>query len=183
MPRIPELRPDQMSSPQQRIHDEILAGPRGSLQGPFHAWLYSPGLADPAQKLGEFCRFSSVLPKRLSELAILVIARHWCAQFEWYAHAPMAISSGISAAAVKAIRFKEKPNLDADDERLVYGFVSELLETRTVSQSTYDQAEATLGRHGVVDLVGIVGYYCLVSITLNVFDMPLPKGESPPLLP
>jgi 4-carboxymuconolactone decarboxylase len=95
----------------------------------------------------------------------------------------MAISSGISAAAVKAIRFKEKPNLDADDERLVYGFVSELLESRTVSQSTYDQAEATLGRHGVVDLVGIVGYYCLVSITLNVFDMPLPKGESPPLLP
>ena len=183
MPRIPELRPDQMSSAQQRIHDEILAGPRGSLQGPFHAWLYSPGLADPAQKLGEFCRFSSALPKRLSELAILVIARHWCAQFEWYAHAPMAISAGILAAAVEAIRFKEKPNLDADDERLVYGFVSELLETRTVSQSTYDQAEAALGRHGVVDLVGIVGYYCLVSITLNVFDMPLPKGESPPLSP
>ena len=183
MPRIPELRTDQMSSQQLRVHDEILAGPRSSLQGPFHAWLYSPELADPAQKLGEFCRFSSALPKRLSELAILVIARYWCAQFEWYAHAPMAISAGISAAAVAAIQINEKPNLDADDEHLVYDFVSELLESHTVSQSTYDRAETTLGRRGVVDLVGIVGYYCLVSITLNVFDMPLPKGEAPPLSP
>ena len=183
MPRIPELRTDQMSLQQRRVHEDILSGPRGSLQGPFHAWLYSPDLADPAQKLGEFCRFSSALPKRLSELAILVIARHWCAQFEWYAHAPMAISAGISAEAVGAIQINEKPILNADDECLVYDFVSELLESRTVSQSTYDQAEATLGRLGVVDLAGIVGYYCLVSITLNVFDMPLPKGEAPPLLP
>jgi len=172
-----------MSSQQLHVHDEILAGPRGSLQGPFHAWLHSPGLADPAQKLGEFCRFSSALPKRLSELAILVIARHWCAQFEWNAHAPMAISAGISVAAVEAIRFNKKPILDADDERLVYNFVSELLESCTVSQSMYNQAEATLGQLGIVDLVGIVGYYCLVSITLNVFDMPLPKGETPPLSP
>ena len=96
---------------------------------------------------------------------------------------PMAISAGISAAAVEAIRTNENPILDTDDERLVYEFVSELLKSRTVSQSTYDQAEATLGRHGVVDLVGIVGYYCLVSITLNVFEMPLPKGEAPPLSP
>ena len=183
MPRIPELRTEQMTSQQLRVHDEILAGPLGSLQGPFHAWLYSPGLADPAQKLGEFCRFSSALPKRLSELAILVIARHWRAQFEWYAHAPMAISAGISEAVVEAIRTNEKPILDVDDERLVYDFVNELLETRTVSQSTFDQAEAMLDRLAVVDLVGIVGYYCLVSITLNVFDMPLPKGEAPPLSP
>ena len=93
----------------------------------------------------------------------------------------MAISAGISAAAVRAIQINEKPILDADDECLVYNFVSELLDSRTVSQSTYDQAETTLGRRGVVDLVGIVGYYCLVSITLNVFEMPLPKGEVPPL--
>tara|TARA_Y100000815_G_scaffold51713_1_gene42169 strand:- start:174 stop:461 length:288 start_codon:yes stop_codon:yes gene_type:complete len=95
----------------------------------------------------------------------------------------MAISAGISATVVEAIRTNEKPILGADDERLVYEFVSELLETRTVSQSTYNQAEAMLGRLAVVDLVGIVGYYCLVSITLNVFDMPLPKGEVPPLSP
>ena len=174
-----------MSPQQLRVHDEILDDPRRgiALQGPFHAWLYSPELADRAQKLGKFCRFSSSLPKRLSELAILVVARHWSAQFEWYAHAPMAISAGISVEVVEAIRTKEIPILDADDERLVYDFVSELLESRTVSQSTYEQAEATLGRLGVVDLVGIVGYYCLVSVTLNVFDMPLPKGEAPPLSP
>jgi 4-carboxymuconolactone decarboxylase len=183
MPRIPELGTDQMSSQQLRVHNEILAGPRGSLQGPFHAWLYSPELADPAQKLGEFCRFSSALPKHLSELAILVIARYWCAQFEWYAHAPMAVSAGISAAVVGAIQINEKPIFDADDEHLVYDFVSELLESRTVSEPTYDRAETTLGRRGVVDLVGIIGYYCLVSITLNVFEMPLPKGEVPPLSP
>jgi len=95
----------------------------------------------------------------------------------------MAISAGISLAAVEAIRTNEKPILDSDDERLVYEFVNELLETRTVSQSTFDQAEAMLDRLAVVDLVGIVGYYCLVSITLNVFDMPLPKGEASPLSP
>ena len=181
MPRLPELRTDQLSSQQLRVHDEILAGPRSSLQGPFHAWLYSQELADPAQKLGEFCRFSSALPKRLSELAILVVARYWRAQFEWYAHAPMAISAGISVAAVEAIQINEKPMFDADDECLVYHFVSELLDSRAVSQSTYDQTEAALGRRGVVDLVGIVGYYCLVSVTLNVFETPLPKGEIPPL--
>ena len=95
----------------------------------------------------------------------------------------MAISAGISVAAVEAIRCNKKPILDADDERLVYNFVSELLESCTVSQSMYNQAVATLGQLGIVDLVGIVGYYCLVSITLNVFDMPLPKGETPPLSP
>ena len=95
----------------------------------------------------------------------------------------MAISAGISATAVEAIRTKQKPILDADDERLVYEFVNELLETRTISQSTFDQAEAMLDRLAIVDLVGIVGYYCLVSITLNVFDMPLPEGEDPPLSP
>ncbi|HIF71728.1 MAG TPA: carboxymuconolactone decarboxylase family protein [Dehalococcoidia bacterium] len=181
MSRIPKLRTDQLSSQQLRVQDEILAGPRSSLQGPFHAWLYSPKLADPAQKLGEFCRFSSALPQRLSELAILVVARYWRAQFEWYAHAPMAISAGISAAAVGAIQINEKPILDAEDECLVYNFVSELLDSRTVSQSTYDQAETMLGRRGVVDLVGIAGYYCLVSMTLNVFEVPLPKGEVLPL--
>ena len=98
-----------MSPQQLRVHDEILDDPRRSIQGPFHAWLYSPELADRAQQLGKFCRFSSSLPKRLSELAILVVARHWSAQFEWYAHAPMAISAGISVKVVEAIRTKEIP--------------------------------------------------------------------------
>ena len=183
MPRIPELSTEQMDPTQKEIYDDIMTGPRSSLRGPFHAWLHSPGLADPAQKLGAFCRFSSSLPKRLSELAIIVIARFWCAQFEWYAHAPMAMEAGISSDTVEAIRIKQKPALSLEDEILIYDFVTELLEQRTVSQVTYDRAQVMLGDRGVVDLVGIVGYYCLVSVTLNVFDMPLPDGEQNPLSP
>ena len=183
MPRIPELVTEEMNPAQKEIYNDIMAGPRSSLRGPFHAWLHSPGLADPAQKLGAFCRFSSSLPKRLSELAIIVVARHWCAQFEWYAHAPMAIEAGISPDVVEAIRTKKTPSLCLKDEILIYDFVTELLGQRTVSQFTYDRAEEMLDQHGVVDLVGIVGYYCLVSATLNVFDMPLPDGEENPLLP
>ena len=104
MPRIPELSTEEMNPAQKEIYDDILAGPRSSLRGPFHAWLHSPGLADPAQRLGAFCRFSSSLPKRLSELAIIVVARYWCAQFEWYAHAPMAMEAGIYPDTVEAIR-------------------------------------------------------------------------------
>ena len=183
MPRIPELTPEEMNPEQKAVFDDIMSGPRGSLRGPFHAWLHSPQLADRAQKLGAFCRFSSTLPKRLSELAIIVIARHWCAQFEWYAHAPEAIEAGISADAVETIRNKGEPELTEPDEILIYGFVHELLETRTVSPKTYQQTEAAIGHRGIVDLVGIVGYYCLVSATLNVFDMPLPDGEERPLSP
>ncbi|MEC8961586.1 MAG: carboxymuconolactone decarboxylase family protein [Pseudomonadota bacterium] len=183
MPRIPELSAEEMNPAQIQIYDDIMAGPRNSLRGPFHAWLHSPGLADPAQKLGAFCRFSSSLPKRLSELAIIVIARHWCAQFEWYAHAPMAMEAGITPDVVEAIRTKQTPTLSLKDEILIYEFVTELLEQRTVGQVTYDRAQEMLGHHGVVDLVGIVGYYCLVSATLNVFDMPLPDGEANPLSP
>ena len=183
MPRIPELSAEEMNPAQKEIYDDIMAGPRNSLRGPFHAWLHSPGLADPAQKLGAFCRFSSSLPKRLSELAIIVIARHWCAQFEWYAHAPMAMEAGITPDVVEAIRTKQTPTLSLKDEILIYEFVTELLEQRTVGQVTYGRAQEMLGHHGVVDLVGIVGYYCLVSATLNVFDMPLPDGEANPLSP
>ncbi len=183
MPRIPELSTEEMNPAQKEIYDDIMAGPRSSLRGPFHAWLHSPGLADPAQKLGAFCRFSSSLPKRLSELAIIVVARYWCAQFEWYAHAPMAMEAGISPDVVEAIRTKQTPTLSLEDEILIYAFVTELLEQRTVNQVTYDRAEEILDHHGVVDLVGIIGYYCLVSATLNVFDMPLPDGEENPLSP
>ena len=181
MTRIPEQSTEQMDTIQKGIYDDFMAGRRRSLRGPFHARRHSPGLADPAQKLGAFCRFSSSLPKRLSELAIIVTARFWCAQFEWYAHAPMAMEAGVSSNAVEAIRLKQKPPLSREDEILIYDFVSELLDHRTGSQVTYDRAQVMLGDRGVVDLVGIVGYYCLVSVTLNVFDMPLPDGEENPL--
>lgn len=181
MPRIHFLTDDEMTDEQRRMRDEIASGPRGGLRGPFNAWMHRPQLLDRAQKLGAYCRFDSSLEPRLSELAILVTARHWGAQFEWYAHAPIAEKAGVDAAVVEAIRTRGEPSFDKEDEAIVYRFANELYASGTVSQDTYDEAERILGTGKVVDLVGVCGYYCLVSMTLNVFDMPLPEGETPPL--
>ena len=181
MPRITPPAPEAMTAEQRAVYDAIVAGPRGSMQGPFNAWLASPALADRAQKLGEFCRFNSSLPPRLSELAILYTARQWNAQFEWYAHEKFARQGGLADAIIEAIRARRRPDGMAADEAAVYDLCDELYRTRRVSQATYDRAVAELGERSVVDLVGIIGYYVLVSFTLNVFEMPLPEGVAPPL--
>lgn len=181
MPRIHFLSDDEMNDEQRQLRDEIVSGPRGGLRGPFNAWMHRPPLLERAQKLGAYCRFDSSLEPRLSELAILVTARHWNAQFEWYAHAPLAEKAGISAANVEAIRTRGEPAFDKADEAIVYRFAKEMYETRTVAQDTYDEAVRVLGDGRVVDLVGVCGYYCLVSMTLNIFEMPLPDGVAPPL--
>jgi 4-carboxymuconolactone decarboxylase len=179
MSRLPDLRYDQMTAEQRRVHDEIAAGPRGRVEGPLEVWLHSPGLADPAQKLGAFARFGSSLPPELSELAILVTGRHWQANFEWYAHARLARAAGIPEPVIAAIRTGAEPELADPKARIVYAVARELLETRTLSDATYAKAEAALGREGLVDLVGILGYYTLVSMTLNAFDVPTPDGSRP----
>lgn len=181
MPRIHFLTDEEMTDEQRRMRDEIAAGPRGGLRGPFNAWMHRPQLLDRAQKLGAYCRFDSSLEPRLSELAILVTARHWTAQFEWYAHAPIAEKAGVSAAIVEAIRNRDEPSFEKEDEATVYRFAKELYGSGTVGQETYDEAVRVLGEGKVVDLVAVCGYYCLVSMTLNVFDMPLPEDETPPL--
>jgi 4-carboxymuconolactone decarboxylase len=181
MPRIEPLSADRMDAEQRAVHDDILSGPRGSLGGPFQAWLRSPTLADRAQKLGEFCRFNSSLEKRLSELAILMTAKRWTAQFEWYAHEPMAREGGLDQSIIDAIREGRTPTFDKSDEAAIYDFVSEYYASNRVSQATYDRVVGELGERGVVDLVGVLGYYALVSMTLNVFEMPVPDGVTPPL--
>jgi 4-carboxymuconolactone decarboxylase len=181
MPRIHFLTDDEMTDEQRRMRDEIASGPRGGLRGPFNAWMHRPPLLDRAQKLGAYCRFDSSLEPRLSELAILVTARHWSAQFEWYAHGPLAEKAGIDPRNVEAIRTRQEPTFDKEDEAIVYRFAKELYDSTTVSQATYDEAVRILGEGRVVDLVGVLGYYGLVSMTLNVFDMPLPDGVAPPL--
>ncbi|MHA1113622.1 MAG: carboxymuconolactone decarboxylase family protein [Alphaproteobacteria bacterium] len=181
MTRIADVPADEFSAEQRRIADEIEAGPRGAVIGPLAVWMRSPVLCDRAQKLGEFTRFNSSLPKRLSELAILVTARHWGAQFEWHHHAPIAREAGVPAAAIEALRTRADPVFDKSDEALVHEFATTLYATRTVPQDLYDRAVAELGERGVVDLVGLLGYYALISMTLNVFDVSLPEGETPPL--
>jgi len=179
MSRLPDLRYDEMTAEQRRVHDEIAAGPRGKVEGPLKVWLHSPRLADPAQKLGAFARFKSSLPPELSELAILVTGWHWRANFEWYAHARLARAAGIPAPVIETIRTGAEPELADPKARAVYAVARELHATRALSDATYAEAEAALGREGLVDLVGILGYYTLVSMTLNVFDVPTPDGSRP----
>jgi 4-carboxymuconolactone decarboxylase len=180
MLRIPELSPDRLTPEQREVHDAIVAGPRGKVQGPLQVWLHSPRLAARAQELGAFCRYHTNLPKRLSELAILVTGAHWKAGFEWFVHAPEAIKAGLDGAAVEAIRNGAKPHLARTDEAAVYDFARELAETRRVSDATYERAMAELGIVGVVELVGILGYYGLICMTICAFRVPVPAGEVEP---
>ncbi len=184
MSRLPLLALEEMTAAQRAVWDAIAAGPRGpSRYGPFNAWLQSPEFADRAQDLGALLRFGTSIEGRLKELAILCVARHWTAQFEWYAHKKIALDAGLSASVIDAIEARRRPDFVNADEPAIYDFTQELLADRDVSDARYAAAEALLGRAGVVELVGVLGYYTLVSMTLNVFRAPLPDGEAPPLSP
>lgn len=181
MPRLAPIDLAKLSPEQKKVADAIVSGPRGGLRGPFEPWLRSPVLADRAQKLGEYCRFNNSLPRDLSELAICLIGRHFKAQFEFYAHARLAREAGLSADIVEAIRVRATPPFRRDVEKVVYDFVTEYLDTNRVAAPNYKRAVDAFGEQGVVDLVGVCGYYMLVSMTLNVFEVPLPPGEPEPL--
>jgi 4-carboxymuconolactone decarboxylase len=182
MPRLAPLDLNKLTPEQKQVADAIVAGPRGGLRGPFEPWLRRPQLADRAQKLGEYCRFNTSLPKDLAELAICLVGRHFKAQYEFYAHARLAKEAGLASAIIEAVRTRATPPFTRDAERIVYDFVSEYLETNRVAAANYKRATDALGEQGVVDLVGVCGYYMLVSMTLNVFEMPLPDGVPEPLV-
>ena len=180
MSRLPELDPAKFSPEQQKVHEAVLAGPRGKVVGPIKIWLKNAGLAEHAQALGAYCRFNSSLPPRLSELAICITGSFWKANYEWFAHAPLAMKAGIDAAAIEAIRTGARPAFTKADEQAIYDFVSEMVKTKRVSNATFERAKKELGETSVIDLVGIIGYYSLVSVTLNAFELPLPEGEKVP---
>jgi len=179
MSRIEELTPETMTPEQRRVYDAILAGPRGRAAGPFHAWLRSPNLAERAQELGAFVRFGTAFPTVLSELAILVTARHWRAEFEWWAHKRLALEAGLDPAIVDAIARGEDPVFADADQQLVYDAATEIYGNRTLGADTYARMVDRFDEAGVVELIGILGYYAMVSMTLNVFDVNLPSGEEP----
>jgi 4-carboxymuconolactone decarboxylase len=181
--RLKPLEPGQMNTAQSRVADAILGGPRKGLRGPFNAWLRSPELADRLQRVGEYVRFNSSLPRRLNELAILITARHWTAQFEWYAHLPMALTAGLDERIAEAIAAGEKPADMGPDETIIYDFTTELHRDKNVSDATYQAALEAFGEQGVVDLIGVAGYYTVVSMTLNVAGVPIPDGLPLPLKP
>ena len=180
MPRIPDWTVDSLTPAQRQVHDAIVSGTRGVVEGPLRVWLQSPELAQHAQALGAFCRYGTSLAPRLSELAILVMGAYWRAGFEWHAHAPLALKAGVPAEIVEAIRKGETPHFAEPDMAAVHAVARELLETRGVSEPTYRAAEAQLGRTGVVELVGILGYYTLISMTIKAFEVPVPAGSAEP---
>jgi 4-carboxymuconolactone decarboxylase len=178
--RPPYIPLAQMTPEQRAAHDAIVAGPRGSVPGPLRVWLVNPPLAEAAQRLGAYCRYGSHLPPRLSELAILITGAFWRSGYEWVEHLPIALRAGIDPAVAEAIRTGATPVFASEDEAALHAFAQELLRTRRVSDATYARAVAALGREGVVDLVGILGYYTLISLTINAFEVPLQDGASEP---
>src|SRR4249920_605818 len=178
--RFKELSPETMTPEQKKVADAIQSGPRGAgLRGPFNALLRSPELCDLVQRVGAFVRFGSSIPPQLNEMAIIMAGRKWTAQYEFYAHRRLALEAGLSPAIADAIAANKRPVSMAKDEETVYDFVSELLATGSVSDPTFQRVKDTFGERGVVDLVGAVGYYSLVSMTLNVAQVPLPPGVEP----
>jgi 4-carboxymuconolactone decarboxylase len=183
-PRFPTLTPETMTAEQKTVADAIQSGPRGGgLRGPFNALLRSPDLCDLVQRVGAYVRFGSSIPAPLNELAICMAGRKWTAQYEFYAHRRLAIEAGLPPAILDAVADCRRPEDMSPDESLVYEFVTELLSTGAVSDGHYHPVVARFGERGVMDLVGAVGYYSLVSMVLNVAQVQLPPGEAPPLKP
>lgn len=181
MGRLDPIPEESLTDVQRRVRNTIAAGPRGGARGPFPAMMRSPELADRAAKLGEFLRFGTSLPPRLSEMAIIITAREWTAQYEWYAHAQLALKGGLSSDIVDAIAARRRPPKMQDDEAVMYDFCTELHRTRGVSDATYKRAVGAFGENGVVEIIGLSGYYVMVAMTLNVAQVPLPAGVEPPL--
>lgn len=179
MTRLTAPDPAAMNEHQKRVYDAIASGPRGRVRGPLAVWLNRPGLAEHAQALGQYCRYDSSLPTRLSELAILTMAVHWQSEFEWWAHKPIALKAGIQPDTVEALRSRS-PSVPfaQEDERIVHEFVNTLVNTKQVPRPLYEEAVATLGADNVVDLVGLAGYYTLISMTINVFEIGIPEDAT-----
>jgi 4-carboxymuconolactone decarboxylase len=180
MARYRDITPAEMTPAQRRVHDLIVAGRRGRFGGPFQLLIRAPEICEHASKLGEHLRWGTSLPDRLSELAIITTARFWRAQYEWFAHAPLAEKAGVPAAAVEAIRRGETPSFTQKDEALVHRICSELFKTQRLSDASFAEAVASLGETGLIEVIGIIGYYTLIGNTLNVFQVALPEGERPP---
>jgi 4-carboxymuconolactone decarboxylase len=183
MARIPLPTPEDMSPEQRAVYDSVLAGPRGQVIGPLRAVIHSPDLAARWSSLGEFLRYGTCLPKRLNELAIVVTGRRWSSQVEWWVHARVAAEAGIPQTVIESIRRGEEPSFDDPDEALVYAFTRDLQLSGQVSPPIYDAVRDRWGARGVVELTALIGYYTMVSMTLNAHEIPLPDGVAPVLTP
>ncbi len=179
-PRFPDIKKEQMTDAQRRVYDAIAGGPRGGVRGPFGPLLRSPELTDRVQKLGEYLRYNTSLPPRLNEFAILINARFWDSKYEWYAHKPLALKGGLSEAIADDLARNKKPANMKPDEELIYDFCMTLHRQHFVDDAIFKRAVSLIGETGVVDLIAVSGYYTLVSMVLNVAEIPVPPGEKSP---
>ena len=180
--RMPPLGPEQMTEAQRAAATALASGPRGGVRGPFIPLLRSPELMDRLQKVGEYLRYQSALERRLCEFVILITSRQWTQQFEWSVHVPLARAAGLEAGIAEALADGRRPSGMAADEEIAYDFCDELFRTHGVSETTYQRAIAQFSEQGVIDLLGIVGYFTTVSMVMNVAHTPAPEdGTVAPL--
>lgn len=176
--RLSAPDPASYDARQQEIHDVIAGGPRGGVRGPLAVWLHRPELAARAQDLGRYCRYDTLLGDKLSELAILVTGRVFGSEYEWQVHKGFALKAGLDPAVIEAIRLNKRPRFDDPAQEVVHDVARAAHETWQVDDALYARAVAVLGEAALVDLVGLLGYYTLISLTINVFQVP-PLGEDP----
>jgi len=182
--RMPPLPADKMTDAQRKAAEEMIAGPRKGVKGPFVPLLRSPELMDRLQKVGEYLRFQSSLEQRISELVMLVVSREWTQHFEWFVHVPLGRKAGISEDTIAALAEGRRPSGMREDEEIAYDFCEELLRNRGVSETTYRRAVMKFGENGVIDMLGVAGYFTTVSMIMNVAHSPPPADESvAPLVP
>ena len=179
MTRIKDWTVEKLTEEQKEIHDTIVSGPRGHVVGPLRIWLNNPGLARSAQTVGEYARYGTSLSKGLSELAIITTGRVWSSAFEWEHHAPLAIEGGIDPENVNIISMGQRPNFTKAEEEAVFDFAAEANILKNVSDNTYNNLVNILNETAAIDIVGICGYYSLISMTLNVFKVPSDTDKWP----
>jgi len=181
--RMPPIPTDKMTDAQRKVAAEIAAGPRGKVEGPYWPIIRSPGLTESLQKVGEYYRYRCPLERKLNEMAALMAARSWTQQFEWDVHILQALDAGLKKDIALAIAEGRRPAGMAEDEEILYDFVTELLANKGVSDPTYARTVARFGESGIVDFVGIVGYYTMLAMIMNVARTPLLEGRPLPLAP
>ena len=181
--RMPPIPADKLTDAQKKAIEEFKAARSVDISGPFVAMLRSPEVMNRARAMGDYLRFRSSLPPRLSELVILLTARRWTQQYQWHAHAPLAVKGGLSPDIVKAIAEGRRPERMAEDEDIVYSLFDEIQRQQSVSDGTYGRAVEKIGEQGVIDVMGITGYYTMLAMVMNTARTPLPGGATPALAP
>src|SRR5450432_503767 len=173
--RLPTIPPAQYSPEQRQAAAEFEAARRVPVFGPFEPLMYSPAVMSQARAMGDYLRYKSAIGNTLSELAILVTAREWTQDYEWFLHSPIALKAGIRQEVADAIAEGRRPAAMNPDEEIVYEYAMELLKNKQVSNATFERAKSRFGTKGVVDLTGIVGYYTFLGMQLNAAQYPVPK--------